>query len=91
MMLVDRNRGFLRIAAFIVRDDLLIFDFLIVEKVKYLCCCLVSLKHNNRLALSLFVINRDDLIIIDHIVDFENDEFVHFPGDIAQHDYFCGM
>ncbi len=75
-------------AAFIVRNYLLIFDFLIVEKVKSLCCCLVSLKHNDSLALSLLVIH---LILIDHFVDFENDEFVYFPGDIAQNDYFCGI
>jgi hypothetical protein len=75
-------------AAFIVRNYLLIFDFLTVEKVKYLCCCLVSLKHHDSLALSLLVIH---LILIDHFVDFENDEFVYFPGDIAQHDYFCGL
>jgi len=70
-------------AALIVGNNFLLLDFLSVKKVKYLRCRLICFQDYDSFSISLFVINRDNLIFIDNVVYFKDNKLIDFPSDIT--------
>lgn len=77
-------------ASFIVRDDLRVVHFLVMEKIKHFCGILIRLKDYDRLFLCLLVINRHDLVLADDVIDLKNDVLIDLPCHVAEHYHLCG-